>query len=36
MTPAREDNTIVVIGRGFKAEQLTRSLRHFVGAGNQA
>ncbi len=34
--PAGEDNSIVFIGRGFKAEQLTRSLRHFVGAGNRA
>jgi len=29
-----EDNTIVVIGRGYNAEELRRSLRHFVGAGS--
>jgi G3E family GTPase len=34
--PAGEDNSLVFIGRGFKAEQLTRSLRHFTGAGNRA
>jgi G3E family GTPase len=32
--PVGEDNSLVFIGRGFKAGQLTRSLRHFVGAGN--
>lgn len=26
-----EDNTIVVIGRGYKSEDLRRSLRHFAG-----
>jgi G3E family GTPase len=26
---SREDNTIVVIGRGYRAEDLTRSLRYF-------
>lgn len=30
--PDREDNVIVVIGRGYEAEALTRSLRHFAGA----
>ena len=35
-SPAGEDNSLVFIGRGFRAEQLTRSLRHFVGAGNRA
>lgn len=37
--PEREDNTIVVIGRGYLAEDLRRSLRRFAGAGragNQA
>jgi len=29
----REDNTIVVIGRGYRAEDLRRSLDHFAGAG---
>ncbi len=29
----REDDTIVVIGRGYSAETLSRSLRHFAGAG---
>lgn len=28
----REDDTIVVIGRGYSAEELRRSLRHFAGA----
>ena len=27
----REDNTIVVIGRGYKGDDLRRSLRHFAG-----
>lgn len=27
----REDNTIVVIGRGYRGEDLRRSLRHFAG-----
>lgn len=27
----REDNTIVIIGRGYEAEDLTRSLRAFAG-----
>ena len=31
--PEREDNTIVVIGRGFEADDLRRSLRHFANAG---
>jgi G3E family GTPase len=31
--PGREDNTIVVIGRGYKAQDLMRSLRRFVAAG---
>jgi G3E family GTPase len=30
----REDNTIVVIGRGYRAEDLRRSLRHFAGMGS--
>ncbi len=29
----REDDTIVVIGRGYTAEELKRSLLHFAGAG---
>lgn len=29
----REDDTIVVIGRGYRAEDLRRSLRQFAGAG---
>jgi G3E family GTPase len=29
----REDNIIVVIGRGYKAEDLRRSLKYFAGAG---
>ena len=29
----REDNVIVVIGRGYRAEDLRRSLRHFARAG---
>jgi G3E family GTPase len=32
---AREDNTIVVIGRGYRAEDLTRSLYYFAGAEPQ-
>jgi hypothetical protein len=31
--PGREDGTIAVIGRGYRAEDLRRSLRHFAGAG---
>ena len=31
--PDREDNTIVVIGRGYKADDLRRSLRHFASVG---
>jgi len=31
--PDREDNAIVVIGRGYRAEDLRRSLRHFARAG---
>jgi G3E family GTPase len=31
--PAREDNTIVVIGRGYRGEDLRRSLDHFAGRG---
>lgn len=30
--PSREDNTIVVIGRGYRAEDLRRSLAHFAGS----
>jgi G3E family GTPase len=30
--PDREDNVIVVIGRGYEAEALTKSLRYFSGA----
>jgi hypothetical protein len=30
--PDREDNTIIVIGRGYRAEDLRRSLRYFAGA----
>lgn len=30
---AREDNTIVVIGRGYRGEDLRRSLDHFAGRG---
>jgi G3E family GTPase len=29
----REDNTIVVIGRGYRSKDLMKSLRRFVGAG---
>ncbi len=29
--PDREDNVIVVIGRGYEAEALTKSLRYFAG-----
>ena len=29
--PHREDNSIVVIGRGYKARDLSRSLRYFAG-----
>ena len=29
---SREDNTIVVIGRGYREEDLTRSLKYFAGA----
>jgi G3E family GTPase len=29
----REDDTIVVIGRGYRAEDLRRSLRHFARSG---
>lgn len=28
---SREDNTIVVIGRGYREEDLARSLRYFAG-----
>jgi G3E family GTPase len=28
---SREDNTIVVIGRGYRVEDLTRSLKYFAG-----
>jgi G3E family GTPase len=28
----RDDNMVVVIGRGYRAEDLRRSLRHFAGA----
>ena len=31
--PPREDGVIAVIGRGFRQDQLRRSLRHFAGAG---
>ena len=31
--PTREDNTIVVIGRGYRGEDLRRSLDYFAGAG---
>jgi G3E family GTPase len=31
--PAREDDTIVVIGRGYRADDLKRSLHYFAGAG---
>jgi hypothetical protein len=31
--PDREDGTIVVIGRGYREEDLRRSLRHFTGVG---
>jgi G3E family GTPase len=30
--PDREDNIIVVIGRGYAADELTRSLRYFSGS----
>ena len=30
--PDREDNTIIVIGRGYRAEDLRRLLRYFAGA----
>ncbi len=30
--PDREDDTIVVIGRGYRPQDLERSLRHFAGA----
>jgi G3E family GTPase len=30
--PNREDNTVAVIGRGYRAEDLARSLRYFAGA----
>ena len=33
--PDREDNVIVVIGRGYAAEALTKSLRYFAGVSNQ-
>lgn len=33
---AREDNTIVVIGRGYTPEQLERSLQYFAGTVRQA
>ena len=29
--PDREDNTIVVIGRGYQGDDLRRSLRYFAG-----
>ena len=29
--PVGEDNSLVFIGRGFRAEDLSRSLRHFAG-----
>ncbi len=32
---ANDDNTIVVIGRGYDAEALRRSLRHFAAAGRK-
>ena len=31
--PDRDDNTIIVIGRGYRAEYLRRSLHHFATAG---
>jgi hypothetical protein len=31
--PSREDNTIAVIGRGYRAHDLAKSLRYFAGAG---
>ena len=31
MASAREDNTIVVIGRGYRGDDLRKSLRHFAG-----
>ena len=31
--PGREDNTIVVIGRGYRGEDLRRSLAYFAGSG---
>jgi G3E family GTPase len=30
--PDREDNIVVVIGRGYKADALTKSLRYFAGS----
>ncbi len=33
MTAEREDNTIVVIGRGYRAGDLERSLRYFASRG---
>lgn len=32
-SPGGEDDTIVVIGRGYEAEQLRRSLAYFASAG---
>jgi hypothetical protein len=29
--PIGEDNSLIFIGRGFSAENLSRSLRHFAG-----
>ena len=31
--PDREDNTIVVIGRGYRGDDLRRSLAYFAGSG---
>lgn len=34
--PEREDNAIVVIGRGYRAEDLKRSLAYFAGSRSRA
>ena len=33
--PGREDNTIVVIGRGYRGDDLRRSLAYFAGRGGR-
>jgi G3E family GTPase len=34
--PDREENVIVVIGRGYEADALTRSLRYFAGSSTSS